>query len=150
MKLKEWALAAEVFSALAVFVTLIVLLLEVRAGNELTRVASFQDVLLDYNHQRYEMLDNPELVKLVMESNSGVYPEWGTLEAYQLRLIFTNDFNTFDIAFSSYNAGILGEPEWARIRRPVCSLSQLLPEAYKREIYLRMTDDAVTYLEEGC
>lgn len=150
MKLREWALAAEVFSALAVFATLVILVIEVRAGNELTRIASFQDILTEYNDVRSLAIENPEIGNLLFESGSGSYPAWGTLEAYQLRLVLTNDFNAFNVAYLAYKAGILDELEWVRLSRVVCRENDSLPEEYKEEIYLRLTDDVVTFLESEC
>jgi hypothetical protein len=50
--LERWALAAEVLSALAVVATLIVLIVEVREGNRVGRVAAYQEIMWQFNEAK--------------------------------------------------------------------------------------------------
>jgi len=150
MKLKKWALIAEVSAALAVILTLVLLLLEVRSGNQLTRIVTLKDILLEYNQNRSLVIENRDITTSLFESRSSNFPALDTPEGFRLRLLLTNDLNAFNIAYLAFSAGILEEVEWERLKRAACGDVERLPEDYKDAIYFRMTDDVVAFLESEC
>lgn len=79
MKLKEWALAAEVVSGFAIIVTLIVLIIEVRTHTDVARVAAYQQVTRDFDDWRTLILSDPQLVEIMADMRNpykrGIDPE---------------------------------------------------------------------------
>ena len=52
MKLEKWALLAEVIGSVAIVVSLVVLIVEVRASTDLSRLAAYETVSRDFDESR--------------------------------------------------------------------------------------------------
>ncbi len=63
-KLKEWALLAEVFSGVAILVTLIFLVLEIRTNSELIRTDSFDRNIQSLIDWRRAVIADPESLEV--------------------------------------------------------------------------------------
>lgn len=151
MKLKKWALAAEVLSALAVIASLIVLIIEVGEGNRLARISSYQDITWQFNEIRSSAISDPEMLRLLEQAYvNGDFPEVDSPDGLKLSFNFANNYNTFNVAYFSFQEGIIGEGEWVRLKRTMCAGVDMLPDDYKRALYVRLTDDFIAYLDENC
>jgi hypothetical protein len=151
VNLERWTLAAEVLSALAVLATLIVLIFEVREGNRVARVAAFQEITWEFNDNRRDLLRDPESLELLLSAfRSGEYPDWGSPEEKKLNTHLLNTFNTWNVAFLSYQSGIVGESEWLRLERGLCAFVGTLPDEYRHEQYAQMTDDFIAHIGANC
>ncbi len=64
MKLEKWALLAEVISGAAIVVTLVLLILEVRADTDLSRATANRAVTRDFDEYRALLLTNPALLDI--------------------------------------------------------------------------------------
>jgi len=153
LNLEKWALVAEVVGALAIVVTLALLLLEVRENSDLSRVAAYQDVTRDFDEWRSLVLTDPELLDLFsMLREEG---EWPDVSAdpradAKLLLLLANQFSGAERAYIAYRGGIVGEQEWNRINRATCSEFAQIPERFREGILFRLTDDFVGYLQTQC
>lgn len=150
MKLEKWASIAEISAAVAVVATLLVLLLEMRDGNELTRIANYQEIVRQYNDLRIAAINNPDLLAAYYDTVDGSYPDRAAPEGQKLNLWIISNFNVYNVAYFSWQAGIIGENDWVRLTRTICDISQSMPNEYREDVYFRLTDDLVSYLESTC
>jgi len=150
MKTEKWVLATEIVSAVAVVATLAVLILEVQEGNRLARIATYQDITWQFNESRRDLLVDPELRELTLGLTTGNFPQQDTSEGLKLAVNLNNLFNVWDVAFLSYQSGVIGEAEWTRLERTLCPTVRVLPDDYREEQYIRITEAFVGYIESHC
>lgn len=74
MKLEKWALIADVIGSVAIVVTLVILITEVRTNTELSRVAAYDAVTRDFDDSRTLSLADPELLELFHQFTQGSLP----------------------------------------------------------------------------
>jgi len=120
-KLSDWASAAEIVSGIAVVVTLVILIVGVRENTEITRTAMYAGTLDQFNAFETEMLSNPNLLPIY---NSYLYfdtAELGQEERDSLSMMVAILFRTLDRAFSANQNRQLGDDEWARVERSLCT-----------------------------
>ncbi len=72
MKLKRWALIAEIIGSFAVVVTLVFLLFEVRENTEETRAANRHTVFTDLREQLLVRAQSPSLAAVIEAASSGM------------------------------------------------------------------------------
>lgn len=153
MKLEKWAHIAAIVGSFAVVVTLIVLIVEVRANTELARVTAYDSVSRDFDESRRDWLFNPESFQLFYQFNEGTLPDWGSNPEDGLKaiLMLMNAFTSLERAYLAYQAEIINEDEWPRIHRSACIQWALLRDTeYYSPVAFRLTDRYVAYLNATC
>jgi len=152
MKLEKWALLAEIISGLAIVVTLIVLILEVRTNTELSRLSAYQTVTQDFDEWRRDVSGDSEKLNLFVRYTRGAYPDPSTPEWTELYMIILNSWSAQERAYFAHEAGIIGETEWVRIQRSACSelLSLEANQQLHDDLYFRLTDAYKAHLETAC
>ena len=109
MKLEKWALIAEVVSAAAILVTLVLLVLEVRTNTDVSRIAAYQSVTRDFDNWRSMVLNDPELLEMFAQLVvSGQYPDPSDDPVARARLVLLTDnqFSGNEHAFLAWRGGI--------------------------------------------
>jgi hypothetical protein len=152
MKLREWALAAEVVSGIAVIVTLIVLIIEVRTSTDVARVAAYQQVTRDFDDWRSLILSDPQLVEIMIDIFQRNPHQRGIDPEADLRRLFVvqNQWSGNERAHIAYRGGIIDERDWGRIRRALCAEVDQIPEDLREQVIFRLTDEFVQFLENEC
>ena len=154
MKLEKWALLAEVVSGTAIILTLVILIIEVRANSELSRIAAYDAVTRDFDEHRARLLSNPESFELFFRFNERSLPDVATEPeaALKLQLLLLNDFGGHERAYLAYQADIIGEGEWNRLHRSHCAEWAIVREHdyYFRLLSFRLTDGFTSHLETDC
>ena len=153
MKLERWALIAEVVGSFAVVVTLVILISEVRVNTELARVAAYDAVSRDFDQNRRDWLSDPEHGELFFQFTQGVLPDIQSEPemAFKAGVVLLNSFSSLERAFLAYQADVLNEEDWPRIRRSACSDWDLLRGTeYYAPVTFRLTDRFVDYLNTAC
>ena len=98
-KLQEYALLAEIISSLAVLITLVILIIEVRGNTQVLRSNAYQDQLEKYNNWREFILSNDQNMEAYSQFLSGDLPEIGSTHFTRLETIQTNLWNINDGAY---------------------------------------------------
>ena len=154
-KLKEYALIAEIISAVAILVTLVILILEVRTSNELARLAAYDAITRDIENWRFSVLAESEnydvILSSLLSSEDLQEIEPGSADAFRLRLLISNDLGIKERAFLAYQAGIVGENEWGRLHRTECSVwDRYKNTPYAEQLIFGLTEAYVSHLEDDC
>ena len=120
-KLSDWASIAEIASGIAVVVTLILLFSGIRDNTEVTRTAMYADALGRLNAFETEILLDPELVPVYGSYLIGDPSGLDSQELERAGLIIAVLFRMLDIAFTANQNRQLGDEEWARMERSLCT-----------------------------
>ena len=146
-RIRNWAHVAEIFSGIAVFITLVFLVLEVRGNSDLIRANTFNrsiESLIDY---RMQIASNDESLKVMAV-------HWGIDSADLLRrqLLVVNLWSIYEKTYFSRQYGLVGVAEWERFESRICGY-------VKREDGLKfwsenvanfMTDEFRDYVTSHC
>ena len=154
MKLEKWALISEVAGSAAVVATLIVLIFEVRANTELSRVTAYAAVTRDFDEFRMFNSSEPDSLDTFLRFQEGSLPDVSEepKEALRSTLVVLTEFSQMERAYLAHQAGIFGENEWNRVHRSECAEWGLLrksPQYYSR-VAFRLTDSYVHHLDATC
>ena len=112
----------EAVSIVAVLVTLVFLVLEIRENTAVVRTQSYGENITRRNDWRMQLAAEPELTRLFAEFDEG------TLDATTLTLTERQQFvfvygtmgSIHETAWFARSYGTLGEAEWARFEQMMC------------------------------
>ena len=145
MKLDTAAKTFEIVSGIAVLITLILLVVEVRENTTAQQRSSynrFSDNLIEW---RKTVVSNPELF-------GAWYREVMTdedLEGEEFKR-FTMHMEimwlTYDQAYYSHSSGLLGDSEWDRFRYWVCESDT--PSRFCRQVWVSLSQPFREYVEQ--
>ena len=161
MKLERWSLLIETIGTIGIILTLVILILQVRANTELSRISAYQNVTQDYDDVRTLILTEPGLLDLYASRLARVErgePPWpqsrdeitDPRDFWRLVLAIDIELGSSERAFLAYRAGVIREPEWARIQRTTCNDFREVPAFLMSRRLIRLTDDFVEYLQTEC
>lgn len=114
-RIRNWAHVAEIVSGVAVLITLIFLILEIRGNSDLIRANTFNrsiESLIDY---RMQIASNEESLRVMTE-------HWGIDNADLLRrqLLVVNLWSIYEKTYFSRQYGLVGPAEWERFESRIC------------------------------
>ena len=119
-KLSDWADIAQVLSGLAVVITLIFLVVEIRDGTNVTRASMYAGFTDGFVTNRNLRVQDPELNRIVsLFTEEGA--ELGPDEVLRIAPFVQNIFQLYDAAYFSRRYQVIGESEWARFERNICA-----------------------------
>ena len=161
MKLERWTLLIEAIGSIGIILTLVILIFEVRANTELSRISAYQNVTQDYDDFRTLILTDPGLLDLYasridrIRRGEAPWPQSRdeTSDARNFwRLVLAIDISlgAHERAYLAYRAGVIHESEWTRIRRQACSQFLEIPENLMSGRLLQLTDGFAEYLQTEC
>ena len=106
MKLKKWALIAEIVGGAAIVISLIVLIVEIRGNTDAIQAQAEAARLESDRARRYPLIANEGgLAKLILKKNNG--EELSDLERFQVARYYSDIFDTFHWQFREAQAGRL-------------------------------------------
>lgn len=120
MKLDTSVKIAEIISAVAVIVTLIILVYEVRNNTESNRALVYGQEMDRLNSIRFAELNNPELTELNLLFRSGDLSKLSETQQQRLRRFLGAQWSIYESAFFQYQVGHFGEVEWSRYDDSIC------------------------------
>jgi len=120
-KLSDWASIAEIISGIAVLVTLVFLVLEIRAGTNATRASMYGDILDSLVENRTLRIEDSELDSLVQQFLAGDLREIDAARRSKLITYLQNTYQLYEKAYYSREYGVIGISEWSRFERIVCN-----------------------------
>jgi len=150
MKLQEYASFAEIISSLAVLLTLVFFVVELRESTEVTRSAAFGNTT--------EQLTSLRLTVISDELLSAVWQEYLTeniesqtqLENLRLNGIVLTVLAIYEDAYYSYDYGIMGEREWSRFPPRICQHYERLQRLNLNSWFGSLTPEFSKYVENQC
>jgi len=151
MKLTHWAQLAEVLSGFAVVVTLVILILEVSDNTDATRALSYGQGVERLNTWRFEMANNPDLVRIFGDYRSGELSNLSEDDLRRLDFVLSAMWAIYESAYYSRTYGTLGESEWGRYSIQVCrQFVQGKSAGYWKLSSSRLTSEFAEFVESIC
>ncbi len=126
--------------------------MEVRENTQITRISYYQQELAALSDWRNDIISDPIQTRLFTEYQSGDVPDITSEDGVRLRFIFLNLWTKYESAYYSREAGILGDNEWERMNRSICSgysTFEAFPQYWER-LLIRLTSDFTDYVVEYC
>ena len=150
-KLQEYALLAEIISAFAVVITLLILIVEVRENTDTLKTSSYQSQLEKFNGWREVMLLEQQNMDIFLLYSQGKIPDQGTSEYIRLNFILSTLWGNYDSAYASFKSGMFEDNEWNRIKVSMCLEYETMHDRKIEDIvYLRISSDLIKYIESEC
>ena len=151
MNIEKVASVAEIASALAVVITLIILIVNVRENTETIRLAAYQSSIDRFSSWREEVSSDYQKADLFRRFNQGEVPARGTTESTILLMVLTTLTNNYESAYFAYENELMGEQEWARIENSACAaMGPIRNSSFEEDIYFRLTEEYKSYLQSTC
>ena len=115
-RLQEYALIAEIVSAIAIVISLVFVGIEVRRNTESQKASTYQS-MIDLSHDRMQTaVENREIYELVQS-------DWAELDSVDQARLGTWQRDWWRLnenAFVQYSRGVIGDGEWIGYRSLVC------------------------------
>ena len=152
LKLSDWADISQIVSGVAVVITLVFLIFEIRDNTSVTRAAVWERSADRLIELRYQLMNDPEGARLfqafVFGNSEGITGD----DAFRLTQFVLNLFQVFEQAYFAERYGLLGPGEWRRFEKQICvnypraqasaELSRALPTL--------MTEEFMAFMAETC
>jgi hypothetical protein len=150
-KLSDWANLAQIASGIAVVVTLVFLILDLRENTDVTRAAMYQQSSVSLTEFRRDIMREPELARLYSAFLNNQAEGIDGVDRIRLTQLILNNFQISESAFYAQRYGLLGRAEWTRFERSICdnyarARSARLAEA----LQLIMTKEFMEYIAVTC
>jgi len=120
LKLSDWAGFAEIFSGIAVVITLVLLILGIRENTAITRVAVCDRLIAEIGSVNRDALLNAEVDRIVSALFSRNIEDLDERDRSRLGNYVLYLFRVYERAYFSEQYGILGDAEWERFSRQIC------------------------------
>ena len=153
MKLKKWALIAEIGSGIAVVVTLFFLIVGISENTNATRAAVYGDVIDGLNDLETMRLANPALGHawrlFIRDSDVTSLEETERLDLFAyLQILIRN----YEKAYYNSRYGVIGASEWNHFQTGIC---QIYSAAQRTELGLVFeiggtNADFQAYVHDAC
>jgi len=153
-KLKKVALLAEIIGGLAVVLTLIALIAEVRENTNIVKASAYDRNIDSLNQWRMNISRSKELSRLYQRYLAGQMEEMTDEEEFRLFLVLNQLWGIYDKSFYANKYGTLGPSEWSRFVVQICmSESQIgnLRSQERRDITKAFwTEEFASFVDETC
>ncbi len=143
-KLKEWALLAEVISGVAILLTLVFLVLEIRTNSELIRIDSFDRNIQSLIDFRMSVIADPASLE-VMAAYFGDSPE-----ASKKTMLVNSLWNLYEKTYYARVYDTIGMSEWGRFEYSICDNFQRDPEFWHDSVARLLTSEFREYVIATC
>ena len=151
MKLKQWASVAEIASAIAVVVTLVILIMEIRESNEVARADAYSELVRDLNSQAIAVAQDDRLNRIWQLYHSGEAATLSDEDSARLAVLLRTTFRTYETAYYRMLYGTLGEAEWARFEEGSCYHRERQTEQlWDLAVISSVTSEFGVYLNDLC
>ena len=154
VKLEKWALVAEIVGAVAIVITLAVLVAETRRNTAATYAANYDQLASDMAAWRMQLAGNPEMqasyFALFDEGNACVWDGPFDPACDTGILVATSLFYIYERAYFAHEYGQLANEEWGRYERSMCGrssrrlFSRLNPEFFTDE-FVRVLENCLAH-----
>ena len=152
-RLQDFALIAEVVAAVAVIVTLVFLVLEMRSNTDAIRAQTYTELMTQINDWRALTVTDPTLSELTDKRDAD---GWEGLSSVEERRVWYRSivlWGIYESAFYARERGVLGEDEWQRFEITMCRRFRGGVDwdpPGRREMSLVLMLRFVQYVESAC
>lgn len=144
-RIKNWALVAEIVSGIAVVVSLVFLIVEIRGNSDLIRANAFNrsiESLIDF---RTQIASNDASLHVMAG-------HWGIEDPDLLRrqLLVVNMWSIYEKTYYSQQYGLVGPAEWQRFETRICGYTSSDLEFWSNNVAKFLTEDFHDYVVSTC
>ena len=127
--IKRWALFAEIISGVAVVISLIFLIVEIRGNSDLIRANAFNRSIESLIDMRMQIASNDESLRVMTE-------HWGIESPDILRrqLIAVSMWSIYEKTYYSHQYGLVGIAEWERFDTRICRYTATRKEFWTESV----------------
>ena len=117
---RKFASIAEIIGGLAVLITLVVLILEIRENTEATKRANYETLMQELRDWRELTISSDRVNSVFIQGfDNGIQPNPGDQNIYNQ--MFNVLWSIYESAYFFNESNDLGENEWERFRSNICS-----------------------------
>ena len=150
LTLSGWAQIAEITASVAVVVTLILLVIEVRENTDITRASAYAHSIELLSDWRNATGSDPDLLRVFTAYQVGEAHGLGPDDRMRLELVLSGLWGIYENAFYARDYGTLGAAEWDRFGSRICANLQMGPALWEEMVRPRLTEEFVTHVESSC
>jgi hypothetical protein len=149
--LSSWTSIVEIISAIAVVVTLLFLILEVRANTAVTRASLYASTLDALNEMQSVVIQDPDLTRVFYDFLQNEAADFDEMDRRRLQGLVVIMFRNYEKAYFMNEYDLLGEDEWSRYRRVVCQNYERAGSAGIADVLpFVLTERFIDYLAASC
>jgi hypothetical protein len=150
LKLSEWASIADIMSAMAVVITLIVLIAGIRDNTEVVRASMYSDLADQINEGSRMLVVNDQLFGLYLAGITGRTDNLNPAQKERLFLAIQQALQIVDTAYTMFSYGLLSENEWSRFQGDLCFGYDIALKLRGDRAKRQYSDRFGEYLEAAC
>jgi len=152
LKLQDYSNIADIVAGVAIVITLIFLIIEVRENTEITRAGAYERNMQSLNDVRVVLANDPRMAANYLAVDRG---EWATLppdDNLRIRAWFEMLFGVYEKTYFAKKYGLIGESEWGRFQRQVCIQRDRVAsnEGMTEWMQIVMTEEFFDYMTKTC
>lgn len=121
LRLSELASIAEVISGVAVLVTLIFLILQIRENTEITRAATFDRNIESVNQVREWIINDPRLAESWFAYYEHSLADLSEQDERQLIMAVIANFGIYEKSYYAHQRDLMSASEWERFETQICT-----------------------------
>jgi hypothetical protein len=144
-RIRNWASIAEIVSGIAVVVTLIFLIFEVRENSDLVRAESFNRGIESLVEWRSAIVSNDAALMVMAE-----HFEYEDPEELRRQMLLVNLWSIYEKTYYSQQYGLVGPAEWERFQTRICSYQRTGRELWDERIAVFLTEEFRNYVTSSC
>lgn len=121
--LKRYALISEIVGGLAVLITLIILVIEVRQNTVAMRASTYDSISADIANLQMSIATDDSLSEAEFIRQSSGREALSPLQNFQRNHYFVSLFMMFERAFIQWESGNMEDRHWERFRESICRIA---------------------------
>ncbi len=150
LDLQKSALFAEIIGGIAIVVTLVILVLEIRSNTNSIQSQSYQELIFELNKTRRDYFS--EEISLIFRKNRE--GELSENERFRFAQVMQVKWSVYEAAYFAYIFGTLNEAGWSRFEEAICRNFKLDEDLWDIDrvyaIKNTLNSEFVAYVEEDC
>lgn len=143
--LKHWAQVSEIIAGVAVVITLVFLIFEVRENSDLVRADSFNRSIESLVEWRSDIATNDAALKVMAEHFGFEDPE-----VLRQQLLVVNLWSIYEKTYYSQQYGLVGPAEWERFQTRICSYQRSGEDFWDERVAVFLTEEFRSYVVSSC
>ena len=144
------AQVAEIIASIAVVVTLLFLISEVRQNTRITQAAAYERRMEDLNDWRALMVTEPRVAELFMGYVRGGEVNEEELDGFRLGAYRAMQWAIYENAYFSNQRDLLGTSEWGRFEAQICATYDTDGDRWTTDTRRLLTEEFARFTEEAC
>ena len=150
--ISDWASIAEVIFGIAVLVTLVILIIGIRANTDITRVAVYESHIDSLMEWRSQLLQDRDIARLYEAFTGNDTENLDSTDRLRLVQLVANNFNIYEKAYYAQRYGVMGPSEASRFEAMSCvQYDSARANEWVLEILDRiMTAEFMSFLRDNC